>query len=356
MPKEIIIAGAGLSGLVAGINLARAGHPVKIFEKNETVGGNAAYIDSTYISPEDIKAFSGVDITPSLDPWKETTIYAYGKKFIIKNPDKIGAYTVERGSGENAVDTLLYEQALEAGVSIELGNGIDPKNIGNLPPDAIIATGLSGEIFRALNIPSRPFYCYLGSKRIKSRQSKIIVYFDDFAREYGYYFQARGISGALVFNVHRPLTDGEKSIFRQKLEKNDGITFDNWNDSISDWAVWPVGGWRNLKLFHGDKIVTGTLAGAVNPVILFGVHGALVTGKIAAIAVNDRKRAQKEFRKINSNYFIHTALRRYKEHAPQFLLKPLFRMVLAIYHPKYFYQIFMHAIEPPGLKYIKKQK
>lgn len=355
MSKEILIVGAGLSGLVAGINLSREGYQVKILEAKKRIGGNAAYIDSTYISPKDIKNFSGVDIQAALDPWKKSTIYAYDKAYEIINPPKMNPHTVERGYECTSLDNILYQQALDAGVTVEFNHIVKPGDIRNLPPGSIIATGLSGDIFRALNIPSCPFYCYLGTSKIESKETKVIAYFDDFAREYGYYFQSRGIAGALTFNVHRPLTDGEKSIFRRKLEENDGITFDNWNENISDWAVWPVGGWKNLRLFHEDKIITGTLAGAVNPVILFGVHGALVTGKIAAMAVKDRKVAQKEFQKINPSYFVQTALRRYRQHAPHFLLKPLFRMMLSTYHPKYFYQIFMHSISPPGLNYIKKR-
>jgi len=36
--KEIIIAGAGLSGLVSAINLVNAGFRVKIYEKNDFIG------------------------------------------------------------------------------------------------------------------------------------------------------------------------------------------------------------------------------------------------------------------------------------------------------------------------------
>jgi flavin-dependent dehydrogenase len=355
MSKEILIVGAGLSGLVAGINLARDGYDVRILEAKKKIGANAAYIDSTYIRPENIRAFSGVDIGQALDPWERTKIYAYGRAYDIINPEKIGACTVERGEGSASLDNILYQQALAAGVTVELGSIVKPRDIRDLPPGSIIATGLSADVFRALNIPSRPFYCYLGTSRIASTDTKVIVYFDSFTREYGYYFQSRGIAGALVFNVHRPLTDGEKAVFRQKLEKNDGITFDNWNETISEWAAWPLGGWKNLRMFHEDKIITGTLAGAVNPVILLGVHGALVTGKIAALAVRDRALAQQEFAKINPGYYFQTALRQYRRYAPQILLKLLFRIVLSTYHPRYFYQVYMQAVCPPGLRYIEKR-
>ncbi len=38
-PKKILVIGAGLGGLAAAIRLARAGHSVEIWEKNETAGG-----------------------------------------------------------------------------------------------------------------------------------------------------------------------------------------------------------------------------------------------------------------------------------------------------------------------------
>lgn len=355
MSKEILIVGAGLSGLVAGINLSREGYEVRILEAKKRIGANAAYIDSTYIAPEDIKTYTGVDINQALDSWEKTRIYAYGRTYDIINPPKIGAWVVERGEGATSLDYILYQQALAEGVKIELGRIVNPRDIRGLPAGSIIATGLSADVFSALNIPCRPFYCYLGTSRTASTETKVIVYFDTFTREYGYYFQSRGIAGALAFNVHRPLTDREKAVFRQKLEENDGITFDNWNESLSEWAAWPVGGWKNLKLFYEDKIITGTLAGAINPVIMLGVHGALVTGKIAALAVRDRALAQKEFAKINPAYYTQTALRHYRQHAPQFLIKPLIRFILSTYHPRYFYQIYMHAVCPPGMNYIKNR-
>jgi flavin-dependent dehydrogenase len=356
MSKEILIVGAGLSGLVAGINLSREGHDVRILEAKERIGGNAVYLDSTYISLENSKNFTGVDISRALDPWKSSRIHAYGKAYDIINPAITGAYTVERGRGDSSLENILYRQAVDEGVKVELGNAVSPRDIRSLPPGSIIATGLCADVFRALDIPCRPFYCYLGTARATAADTKVVVYFDRFTREYGYYFQSRGIAGALTFNVHRPLTGAEKAVFRHRLEEDEGIAFDNWNESISEWAAWPLGGWKNLRLFHEDKIITGTLAGAVNPVILFGVHGALVSGRIAAIAVRDRVLGQKAFDKLNPAYYAQTALRNFRQHAPQFLLKPFMRFVLSTYHPRYFHHLYMLAVRPPGLNYLNERK
>jgi hypothetical protein len=48
-----------------------------------------------------------------------------------------------------------------------------------------------------------------------------------------------------------------------------------------------------------DKIVAGSLAGCMEPFMFFGLHGALVSGKIAAAAVTDKEKAYAEFLKCN---------------------------------------------------------
>ena len=61
----------------------------------------------------------------------------------------------------------------------------------------------------------------------------------------------------------------------------------------------PTGSFSNPRLFSGDLILTGTLSGMQDPSMVLGVHGALVSGRIAAMAVNDRERATAEFRRMN---------------------------------------------------------
>jgi hypothetical protein len=67
----------------------------------------------------------------------------------------------------------------------------------------------------------------------------------------------------------------------------------------------PLGGPANLRLFHGDKILAGTIAGMMDPFFLFGIHGALVSGRIAALTVMDKEKGQAEFARVN-RYFTQT--------------------------------------------------
>ena len=44
MKKEIVVIGSGFSSLAASCYLAKQGHSVQIYEKNESIGGRGASI------------------------------------------------------------------------------------------------------------------------------------------------------------------------------------------------------------------------------------------------------------------------------------------------------------------------
>ncbi len=350
MAGEVQIVGAGLAGLVAGINLARQGFCVKVREARPKIGGDLRYADSTLMNPARLERELGVHVDDALEPWNYTRAWAYGKKYEFPHPKGVTGFTVERGGGEASLENILYRQALDAGVEIELGCRLTKQEIKELPSGSIIATGLNRESFEAMDVPCRPFFCHMTTGTGDVSRPGVIVYFDRFTREFGYYFQAHGAAGALVFSVQRPLTDGEKDEFRSKLSANDGVDFTGWNDTVANWAAWPLATWRNLRLWSGDKILAGTLAGAISPVLLFGVNGALVSGRIAALAVTDPNAAMREFKRIAPLYYPQFAFRKLREYAPHAILRPLIRTVLSTYDPDLFPWLMLFALWPPGLR------
>ena len=55
-------------------------------------------------------------------------------------------------------------------------------------------------------------------------------------------------------------------------------------------------------LFRDKFIMCGTISGAFDPLLGFGISGAIVSGKVAAIAVSDREKAAEEFHRFTRNF------------------------------------------------------
>ena len=78
----------------------------------------------------------------------------------------------------------------------------------------------------------------------------------------------------------------------------------------------PVATIKAPRIYVGSKILAGTLAGAIDPVAFFGLHGGLISGKIAAIAVEDKERGWREFKKCVSLFPTAYTLNLLKEMQP----------------------------------------
>ncbi len=120
------------------------------------------------------------------------------------------------------------------------------------------------------------------------------MWHDDFTTDYGYTSCFRGIRYCHLFNRYQPLSNANRDKFAEMVRKYDDFDVPEW--SSFTFPV-PVGSIRNPRLLSGNKILAGTLAGAIDPVAFFGLHGGLVSGKIAALAIDDKYEAWKEFRK-----------------------------------------------------------
>lgn len=189
MFKEIDIVGAGLAGLVAAINLACRGFKVRVYEGRKYMGGDLSYADSTLLDPAALRAELGVEVQDALEPWTLTRAWAYGRKYEFGLPRGVEGFTVERGKGEASLENVLYRQAVEAGVEVQLGRRLSKREVKELPPRSIIATGLDREAFEAMDLPCRPFFCHMATGRGDPSRPQVIIYLDRFTRELGNYFQ-----------------------------------------------------------------------------------------------------------------------------------------------------------------------
>ena len=77
-------------------------------------------------------------------------------------------------------------------------------------------------------------------------------------------------------------------------------------------------GWSpfNPRLFAKDKILAGTISGMIDPLMGFGITGAIISGKTAALAVYDPETARKDFKQFTRNWHANFITRKLMNHLP----------------------------------------
>jgi flavin-dependent dehydrogenase len=322
---EVTIVGAGVSGLVASINLARSGHDVHILEAEKRIGGMPKFRPDPAGSPFDIEAiknYTGVDITPAVRLIDESYVYAWGRRFYMPMKASTGMYMVERGSRATSLDSLLLAEAQGLGVEVEFEHQVLTQgDFARLPADTIVATGLKIEPYEALSIPYSPLNGFFAKGTVDHDRTTVSLWMDDFTKDYAFNSTINGICFALLFQRDIPLSRAGKEKFVEMLAEREGVTFTEWSDLYG--AACPVGSVRNPRLFHGNKIISGTLAGVIDPFLFFGMLGALVSGKIAAKAIDDKAEAYDDFRRAIITYYPNYLFKRVFNLVPDFIKKPL---------------------------------
>ena len=309
---KIHIVGAGLSGMVAAIHLAREGDEVVVLEGHPGIGGMKQVHPSAHTTPIDTAAVSrylGIDISGCFKPIQDFRLGVLKRLYTCEGRT---LNCVERGDRPTSIDSYLYQECLRHNVTFHFNTEIaDPFG---LPPNTILATGLHPEMFHALDLPYEKVYAFwMCAERssgmfetLKAQFEQLLVtYMDDYTNDYFYVTAMNDLWYALLFS-REPLYQANLKTCLKQVEDRLGVALDSWMFRIGYVSTKST---DNLRLFVGDKILTGSLAGVMDPFFLFGIHGALVSGKIAAMAVRDQEAALKEFRRVN-RFFLPTLIQR----------------------------------------------
>lgn len=298
MKKNTIhIIGAGLSGMVAGISLAREGYHVTISDAQKKIGGSPLLHPSVHTTPAQLPElceYTGIDFSDafvSCDPYP----VFYNKTRRLAFPPYVKynrAYCVERGPRPSSIDTFLYGIAVQEGVGFEFGRRADFPSLG---PGIIVATGLDAAGYGAFGVPCRLVYGAWSMREIEDRGATGSIYMGPFSTDYGYTAQAHGLDYNLLFS-RRPVTDSDISAYRATLKKI-GIA-----DYPDPWQPVTMAVPAAVRLFAGDVILAGTLSGMIEPFWGYGIVGAIISGRLAARAVTDRNAAEMEFEQFNRGF------------------------------------------------------
>jgi flavin-dependent dehydrogenase len=270
MSRYIRIAGAGIAGLAAAINLAKNDFDVIIYEKGHDVGlrfSNDFQGLENWSTQDDILAIlNNINIKTNFyyKAFNEANLIDPDmKKYIIKSR-RIGVYMVQRGYSDGCLDQYLKNQALDLGVNFQFKSSVAEKDVD------IVATGpkfASGMVY--------------GLKGNIDEDNRVMFMLDDKSAFKGYSYLA--------------IIDGKITLASVILKdfKNARNYLDHAVNAIRSIYKIEI---RNMKPFRGignfspllntykvdNRLLIGERAGLQDYLFGFGMRYAFLSGYFAA--------------------------------------------------------------------------
>lgn len=280
MKKEIKIIGAGISGLTAAINLAKAGYKVKVFEKNEVVGkrfhGDYQGIENWIYKKDALKHLKALNIKinfPYFPVNKANIIGPKGKIYFFKS-DQNFFYLVKRGTERDTLDQHLLRQAKDIGVEIIFNSPKDHRKFGDIVaqgyfPDQVIDGLVVGYNFQT-SVPDQHW----------------VIVDDKVAPDaYAYCSIANG-QATLAVTIARDFSKSKEYLSKayKIFEKSVGLKAKNkkYFGGTSN-VFWPRTGIFNRRLYVGEA------GGFIDGMWGFGMKYAFITGYLAAQSIIKNK-------------------------------------------------------------------
>lgn len=273
MKKTIRIKGAGLAGLTAAINLARAGYKTEVYEKKNFIGQqkeeNPQLLPNWFAKKDVVEELEDCNIKINwIRRLKKIEVYLPRGRIIFNSKKVPIGYVVLRG-GQNSFEKDLAQQAEAAGVKIVLGQELDAQ------PD-IIATGVS----RLITIGYGQVY------EGDFETDKAMVFFDpSYAPSVGYAYlfpHNRRVATLKISREAREKVDLKLNLreirskyFSHKIKK-ENLLYEF--STIRSFNI-PRSAIRNNSLLIGEA------AGFQDELFRFGMRYAIISGYLAAKAI-----------------------------------------------------------------------
>ena len=272
--KTIKIAGAGLAGMTAAINLAKKGYEVIVYEKNQEVGdrffGDFQFLEN-WTQPKNTNAIDflrEISIKDSFfyNPSYQGFVYDNNLRKYRISAKKPLSFLVRRGSYDDCIDIDIKKQALNAGVSFEFGKSKSENEVD------IIATG-----------PSQPLIFVKGVSFNTNIKNDIRVIFDNKIAPgvYAYMVIQDNLGIICAPFIKEFIAKNKKNHFLDKAIEAFQTTgkFD-----ITNRKYFTNFGISTLKS-GGNKIYIGEAAGFQDHMWGFGMMYAFYSGFLASKAI-----------------------------------------------------------------------
>ncbi len=287
-----------MSGMIAAYLLSREGYKVVVHEKESGFGGSSDYNPSTHVTPIDPVATSryiGIDISECFLPISRPIPFYFNHTKIVIPQE--GFYAVERGTRATSIDSLLYSKCVDSGVEFVFSSPLKREIAENQKIPTIIACGLTPSVYKMLDIPYLRWEGWI-SRGATTISNYAYTWWGDCVTEYGYFSSVEDYYFNLLFST-APVRKECLDRYRRFMLREEGIEHDNWTPAA---GVVPIASPENPRLFHKGMILCGTISGVMDPMFWFGISGAIISGKIAALAVINPESAGIEFKRFTSRF------------------------------------------------------
>ena len=276
--KSIKILGAGLSGLTAAINLAKAGYKVDVFEKRDDCGkrflGDLEGLENWSSTIDVMQELKSMNVKTNFDfnPFK-TICISDGKEILENTYDKPVFYLVKRGAFENSLDQGLKKQALDRGVNIHFNSKITKESID------IISIGPA---------ENKPAGIVKGISFETESDDIAVALLNREASSSGYSYLLISKGYGCICSVNINITGKELNTYFGKTYEIITNLFDI--DIKNKRNVGGIGCFLlKPRLVKDEKIYTGEAAGLQDFLWGFGMRYAINSGYLAALSIIENK-------------------------------------------------------------------
>ena len=282
--KKIKILGAGISGLVAAITLARNCFEVEVFEKRPRIGSffkrDVHSLRNYYYDYDVLKKYRslGIKISHTYPIFRELRFSPSLKKVEIYSKNKPLFYNFIRGyDNEKSFDIELYKTAKKLGVKFHFKKVLNPAKAD------IVATGfrsIKGVAYgrhydNIRGIAPHSLYIFLNNRYSPTGYSYVVPFYNE--------------ASIVITSTKKQSKKKLKKRFNNLIENNSVIKEflrgSKLKNEIFGYAFYdfPKTAIKKGKLYVGE--VTGFLDAATG----FGTHYAILSGYLAAKAIIENK-------------------------------------------------------------------